>query len=475
MSQADTVDLSSYANDAWRRYAIETIENRALSEIYDGLKPVGRRILYEMSRMGLTPTADPVKTARVIGNTMGNFHAHGDSSIQSALETLVNSTVPPVRGVGNWGNRDNGAAAPRYTNCKLTPYGMTLVDKDYLAVTPMSPNYDGKDWEPVVLPALLPNLFLNGGSGIAVGVTLDLPPIEARGILQITQAILEGKEVTPKLAAKATRILYQNGAKQALDSAEDKAAWVQFWTTGKASLDIKPRMHQLDTKTGVLVVAGIPPSLGAMSKVIEYLQDLEAVKDVHNLGSNQKYGKDAVEILLKPSRQLNTVAQEIVDGLVATVHPKLNVVQRMQKSVEDVADIRTRIRVDGPLAVLQSWCKSRVALEVRYLEHKEKQIQGKIAHTELLILACNNREVVLKALKSNEPDAALAKSLKITLPQAGVILDMPVRRLSVLDEHKLMVQLKAQEGELKRIRTWQKNPSAKIVSDIDTLLLTALA
>ena len=459
-----TIDLSVYTDHAWRRYAMETIEGRALPDIFDGMKPVGRRVLYEMARMGLTPGAEPVKTARVVGNTMGKLHPHGDSSIGSAITTLVNSTIPPIRGIGNWGDRDDNPAAPRYTNCRLTKYGMMLVDKDYLAVTPMCPNYDGKELEPVVLPALLPNLFLNGGSGVAVSITFDLPPIEAKGILNLVRRILSGEEVTPRAAAKLTRVRYANGSYQVLTEPEDKAAWVEFWKTGRSTLRIQPKDYILDTKTATMIVPGIPLNL-TMAKVIENLEADDRVKDVRNIGIT-KHGVDTIEIQLKPTRKASTVAQELFEDLITLVHPKLNAVQRKHAPVDDVDDIQTRIRSDSPLEILSSWCKLRVKLEQRYLVHKATRVKESIDYTNLLIKACLNRDVVLQALKSKTPDATLAKSLKISEEDAGRILDMQVRRLSVLDEAKLRESLKKLEAQLKELQAWQKKPHEKVIADI---------
>lgn len=465
----DSITVSEFSKDAWYRYALETIENRALAEIYDGMKPVGRRILFGMSRMGLVASADPTKTARVVGEVIGKLHPHGDTSISDAITTLVNAAIPPIKGVGNWGDRENGPAAPRYTNCKLTKYGMTLVDKDYLAVSPMTPNYDGKDMEPVVLPALLPNLFLNGGSGIAVGVTIDLPPIEPRGLLAAVRAILAGEEVTPKKIASTTRVVYANGAYQVLADKGDRAAWVQFWETGKSTLKIQPKPYILDSKTATMIISGLPPSLGAISKFIESCLLDERVKDVRNLGIHPKYGMDTIEIQLKPSRQLQSVAQEVFGWCIANIHPKLNAVQRRHVSVENVEDIQTRIRTDSPLEVLKSWCALRVKLEDRYLAYKADRVKSDIAHTTLMIKACLNREVILKALNSKTPEQVLVKSLKISEEQAAKILDMPIRRLSVLDETKLKETLKKHEATLKEIATWQKKPAAKIIADLKAI------
>ncbi len=466
-TKEQVVNLSDYADFAWRRYALETIEGRALPDIYDGMKPVGRRVLYEMARMGLTPGAEPVKTARVVGNTMGKLHPHGDSSIGSAVTTLVNSAVPPIKGIGNWGDRDDNPAAPRYTNCRLTKYGMTLVDKDYLAVTPMCPNYDGKEHEPVVLPALLPNMFLNGGSGVAVGVTFDLPPIEAKGLLALTRKILSGEEVTPAIAAKLTRVVYPNGSYQVLITKEDKKAWVEFWKTGRSTIRIQPKQFVLDSKTHTMHIPGIPLPL-KLATVIDNLSAEERVKEVHNLGIT-KYGVDTISVQLKPTRQAMTIAQELFDSLIVQVHPKLNAVQRKHAQVDDVDKIQTRIRSDSPVEILVSWCKLRVKLEERYLVHKATRVKESIDYTNLLIQACLNRDVVLKVLKSQDPDTTLSKSLKISLEDAGRILDMQVRRLSVLDEAKLRENLKKLQAQLKEITGWQKKPHEKVVADIKAI------
>ena len=199
-ADGDAAPLAQYAEVAYLQYAISVVKGRALPEVADGQKPVQRRILYAMSEMGLTPNAKPVKSARVVGDVLGKFHPHGDSSTYEALVRVAQDfslRYPLIDGHGNFGSPDGDpAAAYRYTECRLTPIASLLLDELDQGTVAFVPNYDGSVNEPSLLPARLPFVLLNGASGIAVGMATEMPPHNLKEIAEACIRLVEQPKTT---------------------------------------------------------------------------------------------------------------------------------------------------------------------------------------------------------------------------------------------------------------------------------------
>lgn len=468
----EDLSLQDYADLAFKRYATAVIEDRALPDIYDGLKPVHRRLMYSMYQLHCTPEKEPIKAARVKGDVMGRLHPHGDSGIESGLVSLVNCPTPLVYGHGNWGSlQEPKYAAFRYINCTLTPYGMTLVNPDYLAVAPMMPNYDNKEMEPVVLPSVLPNLFINGSFGIAVGFTNDMLPLAPVGVLELCRRILAGDEaIGPVEAAKATRPQFLYGGELYLDDKESKAAWVEYWKTGVSTLYATP-WYEFDEKQRKLWLSGFPGTQGKSANLEKLLNDLRehpqvsSAEDITDVSTTDSAA--LVEVCFKRAREFEADMYEVVDMCFVKFSPKSAAIQRRHVSVDKVEDIQNRFHQASPLTLLKLWCQLRVQLESRCLAYRLNKVEAATHKTEVLILACQGRDKVVKALTAPDPDAAVAKALSITLDDAKMILDGAVRRLAKLDEDKLIKQLKDQQATIKQLKLWAKNPDQKVIDDLE--------
>src|SRR5690554_695563 len=198
--QTDEITLAQYAEQAYLDYAVSVVKGRALPDVSDGQKPVQRRILYAMNAMGLAAGAKPVKSARVVGDVLGKYHPHGDQAAYDAMVRMAQDFVlryPLIDGQGNFGSRDgDNAAAMRYTEARLTPFANLLLDELGEGTVEFEPNYDGSQKEPVLLPARLPIVLLNGASGIAVGMATEIPPHNLGEVAQACIALLEQPSIS---------------------------------------------------------------------------------------------------------------------------------------------------------------------------------------------------------------------------------------------------------------------------------------
>src|SRR5690625_1830653 len=191
----ESITLGRYAEQAYLDYAVSVVRGRALPEVTDGQKPVQRRILYAMHAMGLGPGAKPVKSARVVGDVLGKYHPHGDQAAYDAMVRMAQNFVlryPLIDGQGNFGSRDgDNAAAMRYTEARLTAFSRVLLDELHEGTVDFAPNYDGSQEEPLLLPARLPVVLLNGASGIAVGMATEIPPHNLNEVVGACIALLK--------------------------------------------------------------------------------------------------------------------------------------------------------------------------------------------------------------------------------------------------------------------------------------------
>ncbi len=274
----DAVTLAHYAERAYLEYALSVVKGRALPDVCDGQKPVQRRILYAMDRMGLSFTTAggprPVKSARVVGDVLGRFHPHGDTAAYDALVRMAqdfSQRYPLIDGQGNFGSRDgDGAAAMRYTEARLAPISRLLLDEIDEGTVDFIPNYDGSTQEPRQLPARLPFVLLNGASGIAVGLATEIPSHKLREVALAAIALIKNDTLgDDELAALIPGPDYPGGG-QIISPADDIRA---AYATGRGSLKVRARWKIEDLARGQwqLVVTELPP--GASSQRV--LEEIE--------------------------------------------------------------------------------------------------------------------------------------------------------------------------------------------------------
>src|SRR5438067_2967748 len=309
-NNGDDLGLASYAQRAYLEYALSVVKGRALPDVADGQKPVQRRILYSMARMGLgyagAAGARPVKSARVVGDVLGRFHPHGDQAAYDALVRMAqdfSQRYPLIDGQGNFGSRDgDGAAAMRYTEARLAKIANLLLDEIDEGTVEFVLNYDGSTQEPVVLPARLPFALLNGASGIAVGLATEIPSHNLREVAEACVALVKN----PKLSDEDLFALMPGpdypGGGQIISGAADIA---EAYSSGRGSLKVRARWKIEDLARGQwqLVVNELPPGTSAQ-KVLEEIEELTNPK--------VKPGKKSVST---EQTQLKTTLLAVLDAV----------------------------------------------------------------------------------------------------------------------------------------------------------------
>ncbi len=484
--------LAGYAQRAYLEYALSVVKGRALPDVCDGQKPVQRRILYSMDRMGLgfsgATAARPVKSARVVGDVLGRFHPHGDQAAYDALVRMAqdfSQRYPLIDGQGNFGSRDgDGAAAMRYTEARLSRITGLLLDEVDMGTVDFVPNYDGSTIEPRQLPARLPFNLLNGASGIAVGLATEIPSHNLREVADACVALIKD----PKLADEALATLIPGpdypGGGQIISSPQDIA---DAYRTGRGSLKVRARWKIEDLARGQwqLVVTELPPGTSSQ-KVLEEIEELTNPK--------VKAGKKA---LTQDQNQLKASVLAVLDGVrdesskdapVRLVfEPKSSRIEQAElitqllahTSLETSAPINlTAIGLDGrPVQkslrqMLVEWIAFRQTTITRRSQHRLGKVLDRIHILEGRQLVLLNIDEVIAIIRhSDEPKAALIERFNLSDRQAEDILEIRLRQLARLEAIKIEQELKELREEQGKLEDILANPASLrrlMVREIET-------
>ena len=455
------VGLLEYTRKAMYHYGSYVNEDRALPDYRDGLKPVYRRSLWAMKSL---PKGQLVKTARVVGDVIGKYHPHGDMPVAGAIETLVNSSQPPIFGKGNWGTSIDPAAAMRYTNIRLTSYGETFLKKEYLAVSKYISNYDDTEVEPVILPALLPNLLLNGAEGIGYGTITRIPSYTLSSILQVMIRILSKETLTEMDYVKTLKFKFPWGG-TLVNTRENRKALLEFYKTGEGSVMFESDLV-IDEVKGIIKWRDFCPGVSILNAV-DRIRSYNGVDKVIN--TTDKEGV-SFEIRLNRSikgKPLDEVIDKIRKATSGRRDFRCNVTERTYKSENKV---EVRLFSSSVPELLTLWLKWRIKLELDSLKYQLQQQQEAIAYTKLLIHAIDHLQIVMDSLRKDDPALYLSKSLKITTDQANQILDLKVRQLSKLDKTKLQAKLQDEKVQEQELSNHIKAPVKKVKQDFVNLL-----
>lgn len=478
------IALGHYAQRAYLEYALSVVKGRALPDVCDGQKPVQRRILYSMSRMGLgfsgpnnNTGAKPVKCARVVGDVLGRYHPHGDSAAYEALVRMAQDFAqryPLIDGQGNFGSRDgDGAAAMRYTEARLAKITTLLLYEIDEGTVDFQPNYDGSTEEPKQLPARLPFALLNGASGIAVGMATEIPSHNLREVADACVALIK----SPKLSdAELLGLLpgpdYPGGG-QIISSASDIA---DAYRTGRGSLKVRARWVIEDLARGQwqLVVNELPPGVSSQ-RVLEEIEELTNPK--------VKAGKKA----LSPEQtQLKATVLAVLDvvrdesskdaPVRLVFEPKTRTIEQQElittllahTSLETSSSINlTMVGLDGrPVPkslrdMLTEWIEFRQATILRRSQHRLDKVLGRIHILEgRQLVLLNIDEVIAIIRQSDEPKQALMDRFRLSERQADDILEIRLRQLARLEAIKIEQELKELREEQAKLEDIVGNPAA---------------
>mgnify|MGYP006060861479 FL=1 len=454
--------LSSYAEEAYLDYSMYVILDRALPHIGDGLKPVQRRIVYAMSELGLKASAKYKKSARTVGDVIGKFHPHGDSAAYEAMVLMAQSfsyRYPLVDGQGNWGSADDpkSFAAMRYTESKLSGYADVLLSELGLGTANWRPNFDATMDEPEILPARVPNILLNGTTGIAVGMATDIPPHNLNEVVGACLHLLENPKAT---------ILELMDHIKAPDFPTDgeiitsQADILNTYETGRGSVKMRGIWHKED---GDIIVTALPFQASG-SKILEQIaaqmrnKKLPMVEDLRDESDHE----NPTRLVITP-RSNRVDIDALMNHLFATTD-----LERSYRINLNIIGIDGKPTVMNLRQVLKEWLRFRIDVTRRRLEHRLDRVDKRLHLLDGLLIAFLNIDEVINIIRTeDEPKPALISRFDLSDIQTEYILDTKLRQLARLEEFKIrgeQDELASEKAELElllgseiRLKTLVKN------------------
>ena len=443
----DALPLKEFAEKAYLDYSMYVILDRALPHIGDGLKPVQRRIIYSMSELGLSSASKHKKSARTVGDVIGKFHPHGDSACYEAMVIMAQPFAyrhPLVDGQGNWGTADEpkSFAAMRYTEAKLAPYAELLLKELGQGTTGWAPNFDGTLQEPVVLPARTPNILLNGTTGIAVGMSTDIPPHNMREITAACVRLLTAKRSTvAQLCEHVKGPDYPTDAEIISSPAELR----QIYETGTGSV----RMCAKYEKEGSTVVITALPHQVSGNRILEQIaqqmrnKKLPMVEDLRDESDHE----NPTRLIIEP-RSNRVDIDQLMTHLFATTD-----LERTYRVNLNVIGLDGRPQVKDLRSLLVEWLEFRMQTVIRRLEYRLEKVEDRLHILKgLLVAFLNIDEVIAIIRKEDKPKPMLMKKFHLSNIQAEAILDLKLRHLAKLEELKMKGEQKELQAERKALK-----------------------
>jgi topoisomerase-4 subunit A len=463
------IPLREALEERYLAYALSTIMHRALPDARDGLKPVHRRILYGMRLLRLDPGAAFKKSAKIVGDVMGNFHPHGDQAIYDALVRLAQdfaSRYPLVDGQGNFGNIDgDNPAAYRYTEARLTEVARLLLDGIDEDAVDFRLSYDGVMQEPVVLPAAFPNLLANGAQGIAVGMATSIPPHNVAELCDAALYLIEQPNARSK-----TLLKYVPGPDFPTGGliVDPPAAIAEAYATGRGSFRLRARWKTEDTGRGtyLIVVTEIPWQVQKM-RLVERIAELMNEKKLPFLADMRDESAEDVRLVFEPrSRAVDPAL------LMESLFKLTELESRIPLNMNVL--IRGRIpKVVGLAEALSEWLAHRRDVLLRRSRYRLAQIEHRLEVLGGYLIAYLNLDKVIKIIRNeDEPKPVLMKTFKLSDVQAEAILNMRLRNLRRLEEMEIRGEekdLRAEKKSIEELLRSEKQQWKKIADEIKDL------
>jgi len=439
----EQVSLKQYAEKAYLDYSMYVILDRALPHVGDGLKPVQRRIVYAMSELGLKSQAKYKKSARTVGDVIGKFHPHGDSAAYEAMVLMAQDfsyRYPLVDGQGNWGSPDDpkSFAAMRYTESRLTAYADVLLGELGQGTVDWTPNFDGTLDEPAVLPAQVPNVLLNGTTGIAVGMATDIPPHNLREVVAATVRLLESPKST--VAELCEHVLAPDFPTNA-EIISPREEILAMYETGRGGL----RMRAVwERENGDIVVSALPYQVSG-SRVLEQIaQQMQARKlpMVSDLRDESDHENPTRLVIVPRSNRVDLDA--LMSHLFATTD-----LERSYRVNLNMIGRDGRPGVKNLAKLLKEWLQFRTETVRRRLEHRLERVLKRLHILDGYLVAFLSIDEVIHIIRTeDDPKSALMARFGISDVQADAILDLKLRNLAKLEE----MSIRAEQDELQQER-----------------------
>jgi len=434
--------LREYTEKAYLDYSMYVILDRALPQIGDGLKPVQRRITYAMSELGLSAGSKPKKSARTVGDVIGKFHPHGDSACYEAMVLMAQSfsyRYPIIDGQGNWGSTDDpkSFAAMRYTESRLTPYAKCLLQELGHGTVDWTPNFDGMLNEPVVLPARLPNLILNGTTGIAVGLSTDVPPHNLNEVASALVHLIDNPKATVSALMKHIKGPdFPTGGELVSSRADIK----QIYATGGGTLRLRAAYK---VENGDIVITALPYQVSG-SKILEQIAVQMRNKKLPQVDDLRDESDHEEPIRLVISKKRGVDVDELMSHLFSTTS-----LERTVRVNMNIIALDGRPKMFDLVSLLGEWLTFRRETVKRRLRHRLQIVLDRLHILDGLLVAYLNIDEIIKIIRTGDkPKPVLMKRFKLSDLQAEAILNLRLRYLAKLEEMKIT----GEQGQLNEER-----------------------
>lgn len=439
----EQIPVREYAEKAYLDYSMYVILDRALPHIGDGLKPVQRRIIYAMSELGLKSVSKFKKSARTVGDVLGKFHPHGDMACYEALVLMAQPfsyRYPLIEGQGNFGSPDDpkSFAAMRYTESRLSGYADALLAELEEGTVDWVPNFDGTLREPALLPARLPNVLLNGTTGIAVGMATDIPPHNLRELVDALVHILDNPDAT---LSEIYKFVPGPDYPTEAEIISSKADIKQMYKTGNGSIRMRAVYTEED---GEIIINALPYQVSGakiLEQIAQQMQD-KKLPLVSDLRDESDHENPTRLVIIPRSNRVDVPA--LMDHLFATTD-----LERTYRVNLNMIGLNGRPQVKGLVQILNEWLEYRLATVRRRLQHRLDTITYRLHILDgLMIVYLNLDEVIRIIRKEDEPKPVLMKRFKLSEDQADAILDTRLRHLARLEE----MQIRKEKDSLSKER-----------------------
>jgi topoisomerase-4 subunit A len=448
-SEHERIPLREYAEKAYLDYSMYVVLDRALPHIGDGLKPVQRRIIYAMSELGLSATSKHKKSARTVGDVLGKFHPHGDSACYEAMVLMAQPfsyRYPLIDGQGNFGSPDDpkSFAAMRYTESRMSAYAKTLLAEVGLGTVNWVPNFDGTLKEPALLPARLPNILLNGSTGIAVGMATDIPPHNLREVVSACVRLLDEPKST--VADLHEHILAPDFPTDA-EIITPKDDLLKMYETGYGSVKMRAVWEK---ENGDIVVTALPHQVSPAKVLEQIAAQMQAKKlpMVEDLRDESDHENPTRLVIVPRSNRVDT--DQLLNHLFATTD-----LERNYRINLNIIGITGKPQVLDLRELLKQWLSFRLDTVTRRLEFRLDQVVDRLHILEGLLIAFLNIDEVIHIIRTeDEPKPVLMRRFEITGTQAEAILETKLRHLARLEEMKIrgeQAELEEERAELEQL------------------------